>query len=328
MPFLGKYEIPATPPNYLLWYEYVAGRNPALSVAIDRLIDEGARFDDELTGQLRRDYITKPEDRVFFQLQDDVRMLFHELVLAIGQMGGDADKYGQSLTTYAGQIDKDPDVDQLRDLISGLMDETSSIQESRKGMQQKLTRATDDLEELKREFDQIRAESLIDPLTGLTNRKGFDQRIVELMDAHPADGDHLGLLMVDIDFFKKVNDTFGHLVGDEVLRLIANKIEKNVKGSDVVARFGGEEFAILLPRTQYSGALTVADSICERMRKSQLKKRSTGESIGTITLSIGVGRYQPGESVENLIGRADLALYQAKQTGRDRAIGEHQLTPG
>src|SRR6185312_8845299 len=128
----------------------------------------------------------------------------------------------------------------------------------------------------------------------------------------------VSLAMVDIDHFKAFNDTYGHVTGDQVLRLVAQCIKQNVKGQDIAARYGGEEFALILPNTALGQALTVAEHIRSSVTTKELMKRSTGEILGRITVSVGVAGWHYGETPQHTIERADACLYAAKRGGRDR----------
>jgi diguanylate cyclase len=144
-----------------------------------------------------------------------------------------------------------------------------------------------------------------------------------------AQNESLSLLMTDIDHFKKFNDTYGHLTGDMVLRLVAQAMKRNVKGQDIAARYGGEEFAVILPNTPLRQALTVADHIRRGVAAKELIKRSTGENLGRVTISVGVAVLHNGETIQGLIERADACLYAAKRNGRNRVACETdpEVTP-
>jgi diguanylate cyclase len=159
----------------------------------------------------------------------------------------------------------------------------------------------------------------------LANRKHFDKSIERALALAETTGEPFTLMLTDIDHFKKFNDTFGHQTGDQVLRLVALAVKQNVKGQDIACRYGGEEFAVILPRTLLKPALTVAEHIREAVMAKELVKRSTGENLGRITISIGVSSWQEGDTAQSMIERADSALYFAKRSGRNRVCSELEL---
>ncbi|MBK8545625.1 MAG: GGDEF domain-containing protein [Caulobacteraceae bacterium] len=132
--------------------------------------------------------------------------------------------------------------------------------------------------------------------------------------------------MCDIDHFKRFNDTWGHLVGDQVIKFIANTLRVHATGDFLAARYGGEEFAIIMPRTPMHAAKTIAAGIHAAVRSKQLTRRSTGESLGALTLSIGLAQRREFESVSDLIARADACLYASKRAGRDRITCDTEIT--
>ena len=170
---------------------------------------------------------------------------------------------------------------------------------------------------MRESLDTIRYESLTDDLTTLANRKHFDRSLEQAMEEAEESGEPLCLLMTDIDHFKKFNDTFGHQTGDQVLRLVAMAVKQNVKGQDIPCRYGGEEFGVILPRTNLKQSIAVAESIRKAVMAKELIKRSTGENLGRVTISIGCSTYAPGDTAQDLIERADQCLYAAKRGGRN-----------
>ena len=141
-----------------------------------------------------------------------------------------------------------------------------------------------------------------------------------------VEGADLCLLLCNVDHFKRVNDAWGHLVGDHVLRWIANTLRLNLGPDVLAARYGGEEFALIMPATDLAEARLAANSAREGIRAKRLTRRSTGESIGNVTMSIGVGRYRPNEDPDDFIGRADACLYASKRLAPDRITSEAELT--
>src|SRR6185312_16299660 len=165
--------------------------------------------------------------------------------------------------------------------------------------------------------------SMTDPLTNIANRKAFDEAVQAAIAAMVDDGEPVTVLLCDIDHFKTFNDTWGHQTGDQVLRLVANCLSENVKGRDTAARYGGEEFAVLLRGTGLEAATMVANQIRTTVETKKLVKKSTGDILGTITISIGVAQFGRGEGVESVVRRADACLYGAKHHGRNLVINQN-----
>ena len=189
-------------------------------------------------------------------------------------------------------------------------------------LEERLSASKEEINQLQENLEVVRNESLTDPLTSLANRKYFDEALVKAIATASGKGEPLSLLMTDIDHFKRFNDTYGHLTGDQVLRLVAMSVRQNVKGQDIAARYGGEEFVVVLPNTVLQSASTLADHIRCAVMNKELKKRSSGENLGRITISVGVAALRPGDTPQALIERADNCLYAAKRSGRNRVISE------
>jgi diguanylate cyclase len=210
----------------------------------------------------------------------------------------------------------------LRTIVESLVLTTNEMQQTNNSLEQRLTASKNEISQLQVNLETVRTESLTDPMTGLANRKYFDESLDKAIVDATTGGEPLSLLMVDIDHFKTFNDTYGHLTGDQVLRLVASSLKQNVKGQDVAARYGGEEFAVVLPATLLRSALTVADHIRRAAMSKELMKRSTGQYLGRITVSVGVATLHMGDTAQTLIERADACLYAAKRNGRNRVICE------
>ena len=164
---------------------------------------------------------------------------------------------------------------------------------------------------------RAQSEALLDSLTGLKNRRGLERAVEDLL-REPAGLVGSALLLADIDHFKVVNDTYGHVLGDKVIRAVAHVLRSTLKGRDVAARLGGEEFAVLLPQTSLSGAAVVAEQIRGTVAQGRILRPDGTESIGQVTLSVGVALARPGDTLEMLLERADTAMYTAKRAGRNR----------
>ena len=167
--------------------------------------------------------------------------------------------------------------------------------------------------------------ALTDPLTGLLNRRGFDQQMQRI-----GQGSLTGctLLIVDIDHFKAINDAHGHLLGDKVIAAVAGVLRACVGERGPIARIGGEEFAVLLGQTSTAGGAELAERIRNSVERGKIRRADTDESIGNVTVSIGVAGGNASEAFESLMNRADQSLYQSKSAGRNRVTIAERPLPG
>jgi diguanylate cyclase len=235
-----------------------------------------------------------------------------------------ANAYSGSLQAASGDLGNDVGEAELRAMAQRLLGETRRMQDANHQLEEKLEASRDDIAGLQRDLDEVRRESMLDPLTKIFNRKSFDEGMLKAF-AEAELGTTFCLMLVDIDHFKRFNDTWGHQTGDQVLRLVAMTLKSNIKGQDMAARYGGEEFAAILPETDLEGALIVADNIRKAVQAKELLKRSTNEKLGRITASFGVAMYKAGDTPSTLIERADRCLYAAKHAGRNRVFSELEL---
>lgn len=220
------------------------------------------------------------------------------------------------------QLGNAKDRDGIRAIVESLVQSANEMQRNNKALEDRLQASRQAITQPQQNLEVVRTESLTDPLTGLSNRKFFDQSLDKLIANATEHIEPLSLVMTDIDHFKVFNDTWGHLTGDQVLRLVATAVKHNVKGQDIAARYGGEEFAVILPNTVLRSALTVAGHIRRAVMSKELMKRSTGQNLGRVTISLGVAQLHRGDTAQSLIARADACLYAAKRNGRNRVICE------
>jgi diguanylate cyclase len=180
---------------------------------------------------------------------------------------------------------------------------------------------------IRESLSQSEERARTDTLTGLPNRRALEEFFRAAQADAMEQGQPLSALLIDIDHFKRFNDSFGHGVGDQVLRLVAKALRERVREIDLPARYGGEELIAVLPDTDLAGCAVVAERIRRALSECKITRRSTGQELPGITVSIGVGQFQPGESMEDVIERCDRALYQAKRTGRNRVVTEQEIEP-
>lgn len=164
-------------------------------------------------------------------------------------------------------------------------------------------------------LEEQRQKALIDPLTGLPNRAAWSERLEHEIEQWQRHGNSLLLAMLDLDHFKRINDNYGHLAGDKVLKIIASVLRKRLRGTDFIARFGGEEFVLLLPNTPWPVGVRLVETLRAAIEACPFHFK--GEPV-TITVSVGVSAFKSGDRSDMVIKRADQALYRAKDAGRNR----------
>lgn len=318
LPLMSKYGVPVTPPNYLVWYEYVSGSNVALKEFIDEMIKNGEELNADVTAKIYRDHLDPSDPTRIQAAQEALRVLAETVSSSLASANDEVSRYEESLNDCSSKINDDMSVDQVRALVSDLTDSTTKMNEGSAELQRDLEESRKEAETLREELEKARAEAKTDALTGLANRKAFDERVEQMDQAEErANGEHC-VLIADIDKFKSINDTYGHLFGDKVIKAVATALTHSIKGKDMAARYGGEEFVVLLPETDLNGAKVVAESIRTTVENGRIVKPKTGEEIRRVTISIGVTQYGSDETIKEAISRADEALYRAKETGRNR----------
>ena len=185
---------------------------------------------------------------------------------------------------------------------------------------QQFTVLAEKLKSIGRELEDARRESALDALTNLPNRRSFDDYITRSIELHSLLGQPACLLMVDVDNFKQINDTFGHPIGDEALRMVARALARTfLRRVDFVCRYGGDEFVVILQETEHQGALALGEKL-RRTMASVLESPRESEARLEFTLSIGISELQLGDDAMSWTQRADTALYAAKHNGRDQVI--------
>ena len=322
---MAVHEITPTPHNYTVWYNYVAGALPALSRGIDTLLAKQAAFTDEINAELYEHYFGTAADRVdVIETGGRLQAVIDQVRRYLDDHSGDIGSFGHHLDDISTAIGRSLPMEKVRALVADLVHETQSMAQRNFTLESRLGRIAGEVTELRENLQAVQREALTDALTGIPNRKFFDARLKEAAREAAHESEPLSLVLSDIDLFKRFNDSFGHQIGDQVLRLVARTLSDSVKGRDTPARFGGEEFAIILPRTNLQQAAIVADQIRNAVMRRRFVGKDTRDDYGGITLSFGVAQYRRDEDLSELIRRADAALYHAKHEGRNRVSTELQ----
>lgn len=319
-------QIPATPQNFAIWFEYFNKNDPELNRTIDKHLFDRRQFTPDVCEQLYDRFLSADADAS--AIRETSTALLGQLEGVMDYLGAAEDgtaQYKDALQEFSGQVAKAEGTESLRRVISGVIDETREMQARSRQLETELKSSAVQVAGLRQDLERTRIEANTDTLTGIPNRKFFERSMRDLAIEAAEDGSELCLVFGDVDHFKLFNDNWGHQLGDQVLKLVAEMLRANLKGQDIAARYGGEEFAILLPNTALEHAVSLIDRIRKVVNAKELVKKSSGEAVGHVSLSFGVAQFQPGEALPDLLNRADEALYMAKQTGRNRVVSEAEV---
>lgn len=317
---MGKHEAAFNPVTFTLWYEYVAGINPALTAAMDEVLNEGKGMDDATVIALYQKHIAPADEAVMAKISGEMERLLASVAQSASQTGDQAGAFGDQLTGL-NQALASRDVEQLRPRLTEVIAGTAEMKSSVDALKQKVSTSQEEINRLRSDLDRATSEALLCPMTGILNRRGFEKKIELLLSQQAAEGHSHCLVMLDIDHFKKVNDTHGHLMGDRVLQAVGEILRTAVTDANhAAARYGGEEFALLLPKTSLDQSVQLAETVRHRTKAMKIRNRTTQEVLLTVTISGGVTAMKPDDDAASLISRADAALYAAKNGGRDRVV--------
>ncbi len=327
MGFLRSHELAPIPTNFAVAYSHLSGQNPTITSDVAALVKSGTKLNPEQFSNLYEKYFGFSADAERLSAASArIEAAVGSLVKELATAGDNARSYGAALDSFSGTLSEASSIDSLKDALASVLHETRRIEVAHRAMEERAQSTAHEMVELKQSLAAMSVEATTDPLTGIGNRKLFDRRLKELVAIAREEKQPISIIFADIDHFKSVNDTFGHQVGDMVLKRVGETLVECVKGRDLSVRYGGEEFVVLLPGTPIKGAYVVAEEIRKTMAEKKLTRKSTGEVLRQITLSLGIAELRHNEDPEEMVARADAALYTAKRTGRNRTTSGELLS--
>ena len=317
----------ASPRSYAVWYSYVSAEHPLMNDAVKRLIAQNGSLSEFNVDELHETYLngrrlSEAAGATSATMLSEIESIIEVLELSLGSTA----QYGESLRALTQDLTAGtPNRGRLREIVANLVAVTREVAVNNRTLEARMRESHNEIESLRETLEATRIESLTDTLTGLANRKHFEDSLRMLVEGAGKQGVAC-LIVLDIDMFKGFNDRYGHLTGDQVLRLVAIVMRETVGPGATLARFGGEEFGIVLPGSDRAAARAVADRVRTHVAGRELVKRSTGESLGKVTVSLGVAEYRRGDTAISLLERADLCMFAAKRAGRNRVVDDSAET--
>ncbi len=253
-----------------------------------------------------------------------VKELVGLIIQGIGEFSDRSGSYYRNLETSLKHLEAIDDWESIHDIVSRIIGDSKEMQSRGRQLRDDLLQARQQVEvaqvqihQLETELEQTSQLIHTDPLTGVLNRRGLDAAFERESNRAQRLHQPLSLAMLDLDYFKRINDTYGHDLGDEILRHLTQLLIRDLRPSDVVARFGGEEFIVLLPDADTPHALQAIARVQQDLARTPVRHKDAPIAV---TFSAGVSLWQPGERLAAVIDRADGALYRAKKAGRNRIL--------
>ncbi|KXF81449.1 GGDEF domain-containing protein [Enterovibrio coralii] len=317
VPLMVKYKVPTTPHYFSLWYTYCAGTHPELNRAIDDTVAKFGLCSREKCDGLIESFLIGDSKKELDNFRQKVENMVADLGNSMDATVSDTEEFQDILSSSVTKLED------VQNKASSGADNQLVIHELLQGSQHLLSATSQyrlqvttqkaEIDALKKKLEEYKTQATNDALTGCLNRRAFDKQMAD----YDAENVEVSLIIVDIDHFKAFNDEYGHQMGDNVLKLVANKLEQSMNDFASVYRFGGEEFAALVPRVSFNNAWKIAEKARTTLERLSVTDKRTGKKINSITASFGVASRFGGEEMGELLARADEALYDAKGKGRN-----------
>lgn len=318
------------PRNFTIWYTYFSGKYPDLSDALKKFLKKDGYFTEDRNTLIYQKFFG------FDQLGKTIRKVTAETTKVLGEahkhvkiMCSESEAARQRLDASCAQLEKAGKSDAIKELVQEILATVRSLEEATGNIEKRLSEDFKKISELHRSIEESQRESMTDALTGIANRKLFDACLRLAAEDHRKSA-ALSVILVDVDNLGDYNKVHGFNAGDEVLRAISRILSENVKGRDMPARYGDDEFAVLAANTLLFDAAKLARNIREVVWNDgrAMDIEAVHESTHPITLSIGVAQYEPGESLNRFIGRSKQALAAAKSNGRNQMVSVEKTHHG
>lgn len=320
VPLMFKNYVAATPANYALWYTYVDHAIPDLNLEMDTVLESYEVCPPSSAKQLYQRYVANKAETNLDDLKTNIEVLLNEASRSMSDTLSDTSSFSDMVDKSFNKLEKvqnsNLSIEEVMNVVRQLVTESHEIRHSTQFLSHQLTNASAEISRLKDQLAEVQKDALFDGLSRLYNRRAFDADLTSLVEANQA----MSLVMLDIDHFKDFNDNYGHLFGDNVVKSVARRLQQSCRDGACAYRFGGEEFAVIMPNKSLRLARQYADALRRMIEKLRVKDKRTGSQVHSITASFGVAEFEPGDTAESLVHKADKQLYDAKQLGRNRVM--------
>ncbi|MGB1198456.1 MAG: GGDEF domain-containing protein [Thalassotalea sp.] len=311
--FIENHELTPSPVNYSVIFLY-ASNHTELKLTIEKQLSSKGQIDDTFIEAMYNEYLSETsniENIILSPLESTLNKTLNKIDTQVVN----EKEITLNLEKVDSALNKLSHNKPLKALISFIKNLMNTSQGQRKTLTDELTQTYAEVKLLRSQLNESKEQAALDALTGLLNRRGWQSKLqdFDLDQVHST-------IAIDIDHFKRINDGFGHAVGDKVIQLIANVIKKSITTNDIAARIGGEEFVIVVKNKSTTFAESIAEKIRTSVEKLRLVQKHNNTSLPPISVSLGVAELSERETWDSLFERADKAMYQAKQQGRNRCI--------
>jgi diguanylate cyclase len=322
--YVGKFNTPPTPDVYEVWYRFVEGRNEALLEQLSHAVHEAQDVNSSLLSKLH-DQFREQNDGTIDQVSLELSHELNELQALVSSQISAGDEFHHSIDSATETITSGIGTSQsVEACLAGLLSSNRKMQSQLKEMETRLLESQMQVDSLRNDLHESQRSVMTDPLTGVGNRRYFDAVMDQALNSKASLNKQTFLILIDLDEFKKINDTFGHSIGDRVLCFVAGETQK-IRPDASIARYGGDEFAVFVQSKENGETLRLAEYIHRFFSTNVAAVEHGGQSIGTVKLSLGVARLRVDDTRESWFNRADQLLSRAKASGRNCVMVERIL---
>lgn len=319
---IQKHGTPPDPHTYAIWYAYVARTPAGVNTAVDRLLASGRALDSYELGEIYNEFLSENQED---EAKEAIGKEFEKSLKTVSDLIRSGMSQNKQFCSTLQDLEKTPEIggeSDIKDLLTHLISESQKMADVSNRLTQGLQESQARVQKLNSELEQARKQSLLDPLTSVANRRAFENRLKWQIEDAETNRSEFCLVLADLDEFKQINDSYGHQVGDSVLQKFAAALLESTKGQDLVARFGGDEFAIIMPGISLTAAYNLMVSIKHKFEGTRMPSNMGAKSFAQATASFGISAYKPHFTPEKIVEIADTALHRAKTTGRNRVCAE------